>query len=275
MTVQANPADAGHPALISTDDAAAWIAKGRRKTGPLLSLAGDAAAPAQVRPAPVARPSEALYGNFMLTWPESRGAVQVIRHVSDAAFFLRLLARVYEPVLRDQPRLRDLLLDRSRLEVSFTNDVLQVQLRTVPAGYSMIRHHALMLYYGTLWLDPPARDRWFDLYDALVEVAATQLRVPSTAELEDMEGTAFADFERLAQRSLEPASAAELLKDHRSLAAIERYLTYAGVAIAAIRRDYLTRPPEQREQWHREQLGHGYRQPDYLVEQLRGLGLTS
>ncbi|HXA63360.1 MAG TPA: hypothetical protein VNW94_29795 [Streptosporangiaceae bacterium] len=257
-------------ASISAVRATAWVSKGQREAQPLLSLAGDAAVPAEVRAVAVTEPSEAPYGNFMLTWPESQGALQIIRHVPDGAFFLRLLAQVYEPVLRRQPHLRGLLRDGTRLELSFTNDVLQVQLRTVPSDYSMIRHHALMLFYGTLWFDAPARDQWFALYDALVDdVVAERAGPRSVAELAEVEGNAFADFERFADRSLEPAAATALLKDRRALAAVERYLTYAAVAIAALRRDYLARPLEQREQWHREQLGHGYSRPDYLVEQLR------
>lgn len=256
-------------APISAVRSAAWVAKGQHKARSMLGLAGDAAVPAEVRAVAVTEPSEAPYGNFMLTWPESHGAVQLIRHVSDGAFFLRLLAQLYEPVMRRQPHLRGLLRDGTRLELSFTNDVLQVQLRTVPSGYSMIRHHALMLFYGTLWFDAPARDQWFALYEALVdEVVADRAGLRSVAELEEVEGSAFADFERFADRSFEPAAATGLLKDRKALAAIESYLTYAAVAIAALRRDYLACAPEQREQWHREQLGHGYSRPDYLVEQL-------
>jgi hypothetical protein len=257
-------------APISTARADAWVSKGQRMAAPLLRLAGDAAVPAEVRAVAVSEPTEAPYGSFMLTWPESRGALQLIRHVSDGDFFLGLLAQVYQPVLQRQPHLRRLLHDGSRLELSFTNDVLQVQMRTVPSGYSMIRHHALMLFYGTLWFDAPIRDQWFALYDAVLDdVAAERGDPPSVAALDEVEGNAFADFDRLAERSLEPAAATVLLGDRGALVAVERYLTFAAVAIAALRRDYLAHPPEQREQWHREQLADGYSRPEYLVEQLR------
>jgi hypothetical protein len=271
-----NPSSTGDPTpgpagawwgadTISDAQADAWVAKGRRCAAPMLALAGPAADPAPVLPARVASARDGVYGNFMLAWLDSDTDPRRVRHLPDGAFFLRLLRLAYEPVLTRRPDLAALLADTSRLEMSLTNDVLQIQLTTLPEGYSMIRHHALMLFHAALWLDEPRRSQWLELYDELVGyVAGRPEGRPDLAGLAEVEAGAFADFTALAPRTLDPAGATALLDDRAALARVLDYQLYAGVAIGLLGRAYQALPEPRREDWHRRQLSDGYLRLDYL-----------
>jgi hypothetical protein len=248
-------------APISPEQAGEWVAKGRLRAGPLLALAGGVADPAMVLPGRVEHSQDWLYGNFMLAWLDPGADPRRVRHLPDGSFFLALLRRAYEPVLAARPELSALLTGTSRLEMSLTNDVLQIQLRGREEGYSMIRHHALMLFYAALWLDEPYRTQWLDLYDGLVTFVDGH--APALPELAATETAAFADFTALAPRTLTPAEGKELLESPE-LASILDYQLYAGVAIGLLWREYRVLPEAEREAWHRDQLSERYLRPDYL-----------
>jgi hypothetical protein len=254
---------------ISSVQAEAWIAKGIAAAEPFLTLAGPAAARRRVVAEAVGEPQKAPFGNFMLTWPEHRTDTEVIRYLPDARFFLQLLRQIYAPALQTRPDLSGLIEDTSRLEVAFTNDVLQVQLQTIANGYSMIRHHALMLFYGTLWLDTAPRAGWFALYRIIAENVVAQSRLPSRETLDAIEANAFSHFVGLAARSINSPDA--LLADRNSLGAISEYFSWAAVAVAAVERDHRATQPDERAAWHRNHLSDGYGSPEYLMAAMRRL----
>lgn len=253
-------------ATISDEQAQAWVAKARRLAAPLLDLAGPVADPAPVEPRRVASAAAGVYGNFMLAWLEPEPSPRRVRHLPDGGFFLELLRRTYAPVLERRPDLAELLTDESRPEMSLTNDVLQIQLRTLEPGYSMIRHHALMLFVAALWLDEPRSSQWLDLYDELVAHVDEHGGRPGLDELAAVEERAFADFTALAPRTLTPDGAAELFATPGLLDDVMAYQLYAAVAIGLLWRDYRAQPEPDREAWLREHLSHGYVHPDYLDE---------
>jgi hypothetical protein len=243
-----------------------WIGKAAKLAAPLLEVAGEAASPATVRARRVEDIGEARYGNFMLCWPDDTTEPRLIHHLPDGGFFLELLRRCYAPVLDAEPELAGLLADDSRLEVAFTNDVLQVQLRGQWQPYSMIRHHALMLFHGLLWLDEPVRSGWVRLYEALADhVVAQEGGPPPVESLAAAEAAAFADFERLAARTHDPADAADLLSDTAAMAAVNRYQVLAAIAITVLWRDYQQQAPDARDDWQRRELAEGYGRQDYLT----------
>jgi hypothetical protein len=254
-------------AAITDEQAAAWIAKGVARAEPVLRLAGDAAQPRRVVAERAAgRPR---FGDFMICWPEHHGDAEAIRHIADAGFFLSLLGLAYAPALRSSPGLGRVITDASRCEVAFTNDVLQVQLREVSSGYSMIRHHSLMLFYGTLWLEEPARTAWFTLYAEIARAVIASTPLPTQARLDAIEGRAFDDFVRLAELSIQSPDA--LLDDEMTLGSILDYLRFAAVAIAAVEYDYCQAPRGDRDAWHSRQLQLGYQSDDYPMPQLERL----
>ncbi|MHB1173363.1 MAG: hypothetical protein ACYCZY_12950 [Lacisediminihabitans sp.] len=253
--------------LISDERALEWVGKARRLAEPLLELAWSVADPALVSPGRVDDSAQWAFGNFMLAWLDYGSDERHVRHLPDASFFLKLLGRTYLPVLQRRPELADLLADESRPEMSLTNDVLQIQLRGREEGYSMIRHHALMLFYAALWLDEPRSTQWLDLYDELVTyVDGRPEGRPGLAELAEVEAGAFADFVTLAPRTLDAASAQELLESEGVLDRILAYQLYAGVAIGLVWREYRAVPASEREAWQREQLSDLYLRPDYLEQ---------
>jgi hypothetical protein len=170
-------------------------------------------------------------------------------------------------VFARRPDLVDLLLDDSRPEMSLTNDVLQIQLHALEDGYSMVRHHALMLFFAALWLDEPRRSQWLDLYDELVSYVDERPEGrPNLQELAEVEAGAFADFVTLAPRTLDPEAAEELLRSEHELDRILDYQLYAAVAIGLLWRDYRAVPERDRALWQRAQLSALYRRPDYLEQ---------
>jgi hypothetical protein len=250
---------------VTDAQAQAWVAKGRQNAASVLGLAGPVADPADVLPGRVESSSDWIFGNFMVAWLDAKVEPRRVRYLPDHSFFLQLLRRAYAPVLSRRPDLAPLLTDTSRPQMSLTNDVLQIQLRTLENGYSMIRNHALMLFYAALWLDEPRRCQWLDLYDEIVTYVDERPQGrPSLAELAEVEAGAFADFTTLAPRTLEPAQAQELLESESLLDRILDYQLYAGVAIGLLWRQYRALPASEQEQWQREQLSEGYFRLDYL-----------
>jgi hypothetical protein len=250
---------------ISEDQAQAWVAKATRLAAPMLELAGPAADPALVLPGRVDSSNDWIYGNFMLAWLDPALEPRRVRHLPDGGFFLRLLRLTYAPVLRHRPDLAVLLEDASRPEMSLTNDVLQIQLRGCEERYSMIRHHALMLFQAALWLEEPRRSQWLDLYDELVTYLDQRPGGrPDLARLAEVEAGAFADFVTLAPRTLAPADAEALLEDSVLMARILDYQLYAAVAIGLLWREFRTLAPSERKDWQRRQLTAYHLSPDYL-----------
>jgi hypothetical protein len=132
----------------------------------------------------------------------------------------------------------------------------------------MIRHHALMLFEATLWLDEPDRSVWLGLYDDLVTaIDSSPGGRLDLAELAELEAGAFADFRELAPLSTAPRDAAALLADTGCLRRVLEYQRYAAVAIGLLWRGYRAVPAEQQRRWHQEHLSVGYVQPDYLEKE--------
>jgi hypothetical protein len=250
---------------ISAEQAQAWVAKGRRQAAAALELAGPVADPAPVQPRRVDSSEDWIFGNFMLAWLDASVEPRLVRHLPDGAFFLELLRGAYRPVLDSRPDLAALLDDPGRLEMSLTNDVLQIQLAGLDEGYSMIRHHALMLFHAACWLDEPRRSQWLDLYDQLVTYLDDRPEGrPSLDALAEVESRAFADFVTLAPRTLTPDDARNLLASPDELSSIVDYQRYAGAAIGLLWREYRAVPETERAAWHRDQLSDRYLRLDYL-----------
>jgi hypothetical protein len=246
----------------------AWIAKAGIHADELLALPGVPAAPSPVasRAAP---PGDAPYGRFMLSWPATDGGVRVINHLPDGEFFLDLLRRVYAPVFAERADLARALDDGSRLEMAVTNDVLQVQLDQLAEGYSMIRHHALMLFESVTWLDPPAGQRWAAIFTACIGLAMRgRPAAPSPAELTRIERSGFAAMSECAPAAT--SSGAWELLPATAVRAIAEYHLWASAAIGVLCRGYAGAAAAERTDWHRRQLGR-YRDPDYLLGELTSL----
>ena len=262
------------PAPISAEKSRQWVNKAMPLARPLVDLAAAVGDPSPVAALKVDGPQEWPYANFMIAWLDPTGEVRHIRHLPDASFFLRLLGRAYAPVLERRPDLAGLLLDDSRPEMSLTNDVLQIQLRSADPGpeYSMVRNHALMLFVAAIWLDEPRRGEWLDLYDELVTYVDRRPEGrPSLEEVTTCEAGAFADLVTLAPLTLDPRTADALLTDDVVLARVLDYQLYAGVAIGLLWREYRSVAVTDREQWYRTHLSELYVRPDYLIENWMGL----
>ena len=248
--------------VFTEERAQAWTEKGLRCAERLLPLVGVAA----VRHEAVTDPDAWPCGRFMVVWPDQYTQPRVLRHLPEVAFFMRLLVKAYRPLLDGHPRRRAALAGMSRLEMSLTSAALQLQLVTLESGYSMVRHHALMLFEATLWLDEPQRSVWLDLYNDMVAlVDAGPGGRPDLDALAEIERGAFADFAELAPATVAARDAEVLLAD--SSGVLQRILDYqrcAAAAIGLLWRTYRALPGWQRTQWHRAELSTGYLRPGYL-----------
>jgi hypothetical protein len=240
-----------------------WVATARRHAAELLLLAGTAARPAAVRHETVHNPAAWPFGRFMSAWLDETAEPRVLRHLPDAGFFMRLLEQTYAPELRSRPDRALLLAGDTRLEVSLTNDALQIQLQTIP-DYSMVRHHALMLFEATLWLEEPARSGWLSLYD---ELAGTPETRPGLDEVAAIEAGAFDDFTALSARTLEADGGESLLADTEALRRVLSYQRCAATAVGLLWRGFRDLSSTERTAWHAEHLAQGYLDPNYLTEE--------
>jgi hypothetical protein len=233
------PAAASAVTAISEADTRRWIDKAQRRVDPLRAVIDATGGRSRtVRAHCVSNIREAPYGNFMLSWPVPAGRDETtLHHLPDGALFLQLLDLAYRSELAGLPHLRGCLLDGSRLELAFTNDVLQVQAAGPPGPYSMVRHHALVLHAATHWLDEPARTRWLELCEAVAAGLSRELSgAASAARLDDIEGRAFADLEALAPRTIDTVDAAALLAEPGRLVNVMEFHRVATAAIAVLER---------------------------------------
>jgi hypothetical protein len=256
------------PYVFTEERARAWTRKGYQRAAELLPLAGEVARPSAVRHEVVTDPGRWPHGRFMGAWLDESETPRVLRHLPEVDFFMKLLTLAYQPVLNGRADRLAIMADSSRLEMSLTNDALQIQLVTLTPGYSMIRHHALMLFEAALWLDEPERTAWLDLYDDLVTAvdAAPEGR-PDLDGLAEIEAGAFADFAELAPLTIRAEDAEALLADRDRLRRVLDYQRCAAVAIGLLWRAYREVPADERQAWHREQLSTGYVRPDYLEKE--------
>jgi hypothetical protein len=241
-------------ATMTCADAATWAAKAQRLARPLLCLPHSPSAATRIDLFAHDDADDSEYGEWMLSWPEQQKDRQVLHHLTDGSAFLGLLADVYAPVLSSRPALRRVLNNRSRLEMSITNDVLQLQLTPVTGHYCMIRHHSLMLFESILWLDPASRAGWGELCTLTADVVMEErAAAPSTQELDDIENAGF-ECMRTVRLASDTESELRSLTRSGGLEPVAEYLRWATVGIAVLWRDWAAREIPTEMDWHDRQL---------------------
>lgn len=249
---------------LSSDSVQAWAEKAETLARPILHLPHAPRVDRVVELPPPDGPGAAPHGAWMLTWPDLEPQRARIHRLADGGAFLDLLEHAYQPVLTAKPRLRTVLQNGARLELSVTNDVLQVQLRQ-SERYSMIRHHALMLFEATLWLEPASRYTWGELCSAVADlVMADRSAPPSTTELDDIE----ADGLTAVRASLADGRPSAEIARSDEFAAFRTYQLWATAAIGALWREFASRDAPSEMQWHDAQFER-YLDQDYLSRTLR------
>lgn len=257
------------PRLITSESAQRWSQKGLDATAKLLSFAGAAADPAPVVVSGAGDPAGWPYGNFMLTWLEPLVTPRTVHYLPDGGFFMEILRLVLQPVFAHSPDLKVVLGDSSRLEMALTNDVLQIQLRSVtrPDDYSMIRHHALMLFYASMWLESRIRSKWIRVFEASLSLLdSSESGRPTSAQLFDIERSGFECSKEFSEASMDAKEVTRLLSHPKVLKPFMDYQLVASAAIGLLWRQYRALSYSERTDWEREQLSTGYGHTNYLVE---------
>lgn len=170
------------------------------------------------------------YGPLMPAWPVVAGGQHEVRCLGEWREYLELLRDTYSRASDKAGSLLDTMAGRSdRVAVGVMNDVLQVQMTSVPdSQYSMIRHHAIMLLAATEWLPEERRPFWRDAYG---ELADAVFGVSSTT-LDALEGT-ITEVENEGLEGLRsfPSDSTDACRQK-----IERYLLMAGAAVGLVYR---------------------------------------
>jgi hypothetical protein len=173
------------------------------------------------------------FGAYMPAWPEQDATLYVVHCQPGWGTYLDLLEESYAEV---SPEAALLVATeegrRERVAVGVMNDVLQVQLTAMePPGYSMVLHHALMLFAATTWLPADRVDRWRATYD---ELAASVFGAGAVI-LGDYSDV-IAEVEAEGMKSMALMAGGD--NDAEVAAAARRYLVMAGAAIGVVFRQW-------------------------------------
>ncbi len=210
---------------------------------------------------------KAPYGLFMSAWPQWHGDHVYIYYLQDWTLSIALQHKVFGFAWKAEPALERAFYDRSRLEVGIMNDVLQCFVLDPPAGtYSMIRHHALMLFEATLWLEPEKKTRWVTLYKNIaVRAQETWPRENLQQYLQNRETVAFEIFQERREESLVPRQLQQLLSNPEVVKPVLDYLEAAAVAVGVLAWGYSRVIPEEQDQWLRQHIWEHHRHSDYQL----------
>ncbi len=159
-------------AIMDLFSARTWALSVRSRVEALLPLPDrDRVRRVEIAPGSLAR---SPYGFCIGSWIEWRGDVPVIRVLAGWALPLAF-ALVHAPAAVAGDATAATV--RARLRMAVTNDVWQPFVPGPPAGgYSMIRHHALMLAAAWTWLPPPERALWLRVLEASADAARSAWR---------------------------------------------------------------------------------------------------
>jgi hypothetical protein len=207
---------------------------------------------------------DAVYGRFMGGWPDNTGDSVNLYVTNDWSFYLMLLRTALDPVVSNE--LESVFFDGSRVKVGVINDVLQPFI-ALPESYSMVRHHSLMLLIGTLWLDSPSRDKWFQLYGDCSRLLKEQYRLVSDTKalLGDIEAKGLRIFKQYGYKTLSDEGIEELISDTALLKELIDYIQATCFGIAVLFEQYSL--SSDKEKWLESQLTTKVTKQDYLYEE--------
>ena len=159
------PVVVGREPQVDAARVAGWIGEVTPKAIELVNWMGPVVdASVTVRARPTRDFSLAPYGPFMLSWFEGHRPDPMIHYLTDYRIYFALCHWCFRGFGIDSMVASRALSNLTRLRIAVTNDVLQVMSPTAPGRYSMIRHHALMLFTATRWLSSRQRSTWLAVY---------------------------------------------------------------------------------------------------------------
>lgn len=254
---------------VTSADASAMVARAVPLAHAVLSnRSGNDTLPMPVRAIVTPDFSMAPYGQFMGAWPIMEDQEVHIFTLPNWGFFLALIEASLSP-LEHVVQLSPIFLNRSRIWIGIMNDVLQCFVNNPPEGtYSMIRHHALMLFAATLWLPEPWRRQWFDLYEAVAEWACRNWTVPGDPAdyLYQIESRAFSVFRQLAPISASSARW-DWVNDYQcELEAVLTYIRATCLSVAPLSRIYQSMAASEHMIWLQKMVNEDHAREDFNLE---------
>ncbi|MFC5653337.1 hypothetical protein ACFPYJ_30325 [Paenibacillus solisilvae] len=211
-------------------------------------------------------PSTVPLCRWMGCYPELKDGRGDLTAIADWSFSLYTQYLSIEEAFEDKELLQQAFLDQSRIKIGITNDVYQ-PFAPLPNDYSMVRHHALILYLSFDWLTQEEKERWKTVCRNAGEFVVKALK-GSKNPLEDIrqwENNGRQVMLATASLTNTKEGAEQILQDEIVMQDVKRYysLTYFGIDVLA--RSHAKAGDS--DEWNFEQI-KALSQDDYLEQSI-------
>lgn len=231
-------AGARRVARLATIPADQWVAVVMPKAMEVVNWTGPVVDRTMtVHAVPVTDVTLAPYGPFMLSWFGGHTHDPTINYLTDYRIYYAMSHWCFNEFLANDSLASRALRGLARIRIAVTNDVLQVMSPVAPGRYSMIRHHALMLFAATRWLPTSQRSTWMALYNG--SLTALRARAPHNIDmrrfLDRVEDGALTTFQERKESVSDMESAFRFFEQGgASMARITDYLLYTNAAVGLV-----------------------------------------
>lgn len=221
--------------------------------------------------AEVVSANDGIFGQLMPAWPMTGQRPVTIYVLDNWGFYLYLLRNtVSEP--EEATRIVDqLFCDSSRIQVGITNDVIQAFVNHPPApSYSFVRHHALMLFLGILWLPERQQRGWLEIMNWCSRTLCREYRLHEMADplkwIDTIALTGNRILEEYGPSTRTDEGVAALLNNKAVLAEFFPYLGATSLAIASLGYQYSLCPKAEHEMWQTQAANIWHAEPDFNTD---------
>lgn len=206
---------------LKESEAEAWADGVRGAVAALLDPAqADAVARVKVKQGDE---QDSPYGPFLGSWIDPTGPTITV--LENWAYPLWLMFRDTPELLSDAHPGEAKRRCRIRLRMGVTNDVWQPFVPGPPSGYSMVRHHALMLAGAWTWLPPADQREWAHVLEVTCRRAVTLFGGATASVLDQMDD---------AERNAASVWTAERTRSEVAESRLATFYLWASVALAVL-----------------------------------------
>ncbi|MET3505274.1 hypothetical protein [Halalkalibacter oceani] len=210
-------------------------------------------------------PESAPLGRWMGCYPEMKMDKAQLTVIPDWSFFLYQLYLSLQIDGMDVNVLKKALLDQSRLRIGITNDVFQPY-APLPEGYSMLRHHSLMLFLAVEWLPEESRKNWQEICSVAGRYMANYLSdFPNPLQvLTEVEDSAAQFMRETASASCTKAGLVKLMNISSVRETTQLYFAATCFGIDVLSKAFLKQARDNRDEWLKNEIENELIKPDYL-----------
>lgn len=212
-----------------------------------------------------------IFGQLMPAWPETEQRPVTIYALDNWAVCLYLLRNTVGEPEGATRTVDQLFRDHSRIQVGITNDVIQAFVNYPPVkSYSFVRHHALMLFLGILWLPEQQKRGWFQIMDWCAYMLYRECELYKMADplgwIDTTASTGKHILEEHGPSTRTDDGVAKLLNNRVILKQFFSYLGTTSLAVASIKYEYSLCPIVERELWLTQAANIWHAEPDFNTD---------